>query len=416
MFKSFVKMFVVSMMVIAITAPVALATTARVNSLANTGDYLNDDSNVFRWYATLPSYSNLVMAEVGTLYDGRYAEHQALGVTHACGEEGKYGTWGIFLMDYVSDDVFYSQVNHLMLPDYVDDPNIPSVPVNKFAIQWGKEFDGIAIGLGFTRSDKGVEDTTVDPANPKYNISFTTLGAGIRADVGENAYTDLAVTLGLAGGGMTDSTEFDKKMSLDFAGRLFWEWKEYATIIPVVDFGMYEFALDNYDPEHGEKGNWFNIGAALNMDVNTNNMLLLGLEVGKAKYEPSLPDTAASSWAESSTWWLPSIFLGLETDVKPWLTVRVASRKTLYKDTDKEVDGGEDMETSADFDWFLGCGFHVAEFDIDCQVSPEAPFSMGYWLTGYSAYQNYYYYSDKSSQQPGYDMAPIYRISATYHY
>jgi hypothetical protein len=419
MFKSFSKLFVVSMLVVAMTAPVAMATTARVNSLAGTGDYLNDDSNVFRWYGTLPSYSNLVMAEVGTLYNGEYgswtAGHHALGVTRSCGEEGKYGTWGIFLFDYLSDNVFYSQVNPLGTPDYAGFyQGIPEVPVNKFAIQWGKEFDGLAVGLGFSRSDEGRENKTVDPADPKYNISFTTFGAGIRTDVGENAYADIAATLGLAGGGMTDSTEFDKKMSLDFAGRLFWEWKDYATVVPVVNFGMYEYAMDkgnqyfNGEYGHGEKDTHFNIGAAVNMDVNTNNLLLFGLEVGMDKWEPSKPDTNAADWAESKAWWLPSIFLGLETDVKPWLTVRVASRKTLWKYTEKQFDGGEDMETGADFDWFLGCGFHVAEFDVDCELGPELPFSMGYWLTGYTAYNNAYegYYSN----------APISRISATYHF
>ena len=416
MFKSFVKVFVVSMIVVAMTAPVAFATTARVNSLAGTGDYLNDDSNVFRWYATLPSYSNLVMAEVGS-FNGYNAYDQALGFTYACGEDGAYGTWGIFLMSNLMDEAFYSQVSHTAPPMGED---IPGVPVNKFAIHWGKEFDGLALGLAFTRSDKGEEDTTPDspaPAHPNYNMSYTTLGAGVRMDVGESAYADFAVTMGLAGGGLTDSTEFDKKMSLNFAGRMFWEWKEYATIVPVIDFGMYEFALDNADPinndpldpteafGHGEKGNWFNLGVACNMDVNTNNMLLFGVEIAKIKSEPSLPDTSTSDWDETSAWALPSIFLGLETDVKPWLTVRMAARKTLWKETVKEIDGGEIMETDAEFEWFLGCGFHVAEFDIDCEVGAEAPFSMGYWLTGNSAYD-----AESGSN------APISRISATYHF
>ena len=106
MFKSFGKVFVVSLVIVALTAPLAFGTTARVRSLARSGDYLNDDSNVFRWYATLPSYSNLVMAEVGT-YSGYDAESQALGVTYACGEDGQYGTFGVFLMHNITDDGFY---------------------------------------------------------------------------------------------------------------------------------------------------------------------------------------------------------------------------------------------------------------------------------------------------------------------
>ena len=91
--KSFGKVILVSLLIVAMAAPLAFATTARQNTLARSGDYINDDSNIFRWYATLPSYSNMVMAEVGT-YDGFSAFHQALGVTYSCGENGKYGEDG----------------------------------------------------------------------------------------------------------------------------------------------------------------------------------------------------------------------------------------------------------------------------------------------------------------------------------
>ena len=46
-------------------ASAAFATTSRVLSLANAAPYMNDDSDVFRWYGTLSSYNNMVMAEGG---------------------------------------------------------------------------------------------------------------------------------------------------------------------------------------------------------------------------------------------------------------------------------------------------------------------------------------------------------------
>jgi hypothetical protein len=54
------------------------------------------------------------------------------------------------------------------------------------------------------------------------------------------------------------------------------------------------------------------------------------------------------------------------------------------------------------FDWFLGCGFNVAEWTVDLELAHETPFNLGYWLTGYS----------------NYDTAggPIGRISAVYNY
>ena len=105
MFKAFSKVLILSLLVVALAAP-AFATTARVNSLAGTGDYMNDDSNMFRWYGVLPSYANLVMMEVGS-WDGN-VDHRGIGVTHACGDEGKWGTWGFWLLeDAVNDDSFF---------------------------------------------------------------------------------------------------------------------------------------------------------------------------------------------------------------------------------------------------------------------------------------------------------------------
>ena len=42
----------------------AVATTARVRSLVGTGDYLSDDSKVFRLYALLPSFGFVAQKEI----------------------------------------------------------------------------------------------------------------------------------------------------------------------------------------------------------------------------------------------------------------------------------------------------------------------------------------------------------------
>ncbi len=422
MFKAFGKVFLVSLIVVALMSPLAFATTARVNSLARSGDYLNDDSNVFRWYGTLASYSNLVMAELGT-YDMYNAYHQALGVTHACAEDGKYGTWGVFLLHNITDNNFFGVVNPLPTP-WLEDETIPppwyndvEVPDNKFALSWGKEFEEFAVGLSFTRSDIGWEDNRYDPVE-EGSISFTTVGAGLRADLGENAYADFAATLGLAGGGWTDSTEFDKKNAFDIAGRVFWEWKDYATLVPLIEFVMYEYALDGQDIPHGDKGTAFRLGLAMNLDVNSNNLLIFGLEFMHEKLEYSYPDTVDTSTKDWKALTLPLIRLALESDVKPWLTVRVGALKDLWKGTASNVEGKEWFETYSWFEWFLGCGFHVAEFDIDCELGPELPFSLGYWLTGHTAYPRYPYGigTDAEAQENGYGYGPVTRISATYHF
>jgi hypothetical protein len=72
-----------------------------------------------------------------------------------------------------------------------------------------------------------------------------------------------------------------------------------------------------------------------------------------------------------------------------------------------EVDDGEVLTeaswTDTDFEWYLGLGFHVGDFTVDCLVDNRVPFQMGYWLTGRQGYEGDY--DD-----------PIYRISTIYSF
>ncbi|MBI4720631.1 MAG: hypothetical protein HY770_05330 [Chitinivibrionia bacterium] len=409
MIKAFSRVLLLSLFVVALAAPV-YATTARVNSLGGVGDYINDDSNMFRWYGVLPSYANLVMMEVGT-YDGYDdVEHQAMGVTHACGEEGKWGTWALFLLqDAINDDSFF-----MNSPIYGAGWGYQEIgigmPYNKLALAWGKEFEAMSIGLNFTRSDLSVENEATDPVS-KSEWAFTTVGVGVRADIGDAAYTDLAATVGFGGydvSGVATDVTLDKKMALDFAARLFYEWKDNVTLVPVIDYFQYDYALE-YEGQvepFGDKVKGFFVGGAMNIDVNTNNLLLVGAQAEYVKWEPSSAGESNEAW---KMWTLPRFFIALESNVKPWLTARVGSWKALDKTTstsDSEDDPpiAQDYKyTSADFAWFMGVGFHIAEFDIDCELANETPFNLGYWLTGYESWDSDY-------------SGPVSRISANYHF
>ena len=65
MLKNWSRIALASCLVLMVGASIASATTARVRSLANVGDYISDDSAVNRWYSTLPSFGNQINAEMG---------------------------------------------------------------------------------------------------------------------------------------------------------------------------------------------------------------------------------------------------------------------------------------------------------------------------------------------------------------
>jgi hypothetical protein len=393
------KVLVLSLLVVGLCAPLALATTSRVQALAGAGSYINDDSDVFRWYGTLPSYSKMVMAEVGDIRfteDGSY--YQALGFTHDWGEDHWLGTWGIFLLrNSIEDGSFY-----LFNP-------LPTLglgsghPSTKFALTWGKDLGGVALGVMFTRSDVMFQL----PDGAENTLNFMTIGAGVRWDISEAAYSDIAFTLGMAGGDTLGG--FDKNMSYNFEGRMFYEFTDNATLVPYIGYRAAEYSLEDIAATSGDKWSDLMLGASFDFDVNTNNMLVFATELEFYNWEPS--KKAEGDEQEFSATVLPRFYVALESDITSWFTARVGANKTMVKITAKDSDGDEvivtdprlmyliDESSMEDFMWFLGGGFHVGEWDIDAVFDPSMPFRLGYWMTGYS------------SSEP-----PIGRVSATYRF
>jgi hypothetical protein len=444
MVKSWSKFVLVSLLVIAVAAPV-FATTSRVRSLAHTGDYLSDDSNVFRWYSTLPSYANMVQAEIGTWndgwivdYDGGLFNSRALGFNYACGEDGKWGTYRISLLENAVNDPGYYLVNPFiyMMSLSTAAVNSPApfntTPVNKWDLAGGWEIgESSVLGVSFTRSSFKVEDQQSDPQEES-SVSWTTLGLGYTFTNNEDMILDAAFTYATAGGDVTltstpaqdpSNWEWDKSTGFDIAARMFWDWKDYVTLVPKFDYMQSEYLVKSNASTQptgnlGQKNKMLMFGVGMDLEVNGSNTLVFAAEYNWAKFEPSQADTTSPSFTVSV---LPTFRLALESEITSWLTTRVGAlhRNAKFTDTESNQDvkftnnsGYYDMAnqlpgiSSFDnaFEWFLGAGFNVAEWTIDMELAPETPFSMGWWLHGYSAFDS------------GSDYGPIARITGTYNF
>jgi hypothetical protein len=417
MLRNWSRIALASILVLMLGASIASATTSRVNSLARTGDYISDDSAVNRWYSTLSSFSNQVNVEAGQWDGASLVDTRGIGWIHACGEDGKWGTYRITLNENSLDhpgfwigNPFYS----VHVPGYADnlgDPLAPGAPglwndtpMNKWDLAGGWELgEAIALGLSITQSKWSAEDTA---NQAEASNSFVTVGAGVTWTNNENMVLDGAITFGSAGGDAsvgTTSVEWDSKTAFDIAARLFYDWKDYVTVVPVVEFASSEYSLTrtatpaNPIPNpNGDKIGDFMIGLGLNMDINQDNMLVFAIEYMRRTWEYANEDTVGANLAKTTESFMPTIRLALETHITSAITTRVGGAKYLGSVKD-ETNGGDELKESPGtpatvgsnlpgFDWFLGMGINVAEWTIDLELSHETPFNLGYWLTGYSNY------------------------------
>lgn len=408
---------VLSVLLLVVTAVPLLATEARQMALAGTGNYIEDDYNIFTWYATLPSYTNTVWIGLNYGHDSVSAmgptKNWAMGASYGLGKEGKYGTLAMFYYDHAPG------LNPSGSPWPGSDVFTQSLG-NKWTVIYAYPMEKMSLGLYFNRSDNAFKYENETEVTEEHKIAYTTLGAGVRFDLGDKAYTDLAFDYNMAS--FTDrNSDFsgygevsqDANAMIDVRGRMFYQWSETVTLVPYVAFGTYDFslkadsALDWKDSYFGNKGMMFKIGVGANVKINENNLLIFAVEpYDYYRTEPSDPPTGIT-YKETKTY-MPTFYLALESDVKDWLTLRAGCHKDFYKSQTKlttEADHTSETNTSigSDFDFFMGLGFHVGDFDIDALVNPDLPFKVGYWLTGYSEWNNY-------------EDVPIYRISTTYHF
>jgi hypothetical protein len=423
MSKNWSRIALASFLVLALGATVASATTSRVNSLASAGDYMSDDSAVNRWYSTLTSFANQVNAEMGTWNGFGLDDTRGLGWTHACGDDGKWGTYRISLNEaslshpgFWIGNPFY-QVHSpfdFNLGDPTPNGDFADTPLNRWDIAGGWELgETMALGVAITQSKWRYEDTG---AGEEASNSWLTLGAGFTWTNNDDMILDILANFGMAGGESTDGTdtvEWDANSAFDIGARLFWDWKDDVTLVPVAEFTSSDYSLQSSVDgvpavPNGQKTTDFMLGIGLNMDVNQDNMLIFAMEYFSRKFEDSNSDTTS---VDETFTTLPTFRLALESHITSWLTTRVGAIKYLvnykaeYNGGDYSVGAGAPTVYGPpvpSFIWTLGCGFNVAEWTIDMELASETPFNLGYWLTGYS----------------NYDTAggPVGRISAVYNY
>jgi hypothetical protein len=383
-----------------------------------------------------------VNAEVGTFSGySSLSDTRGLAWSVVCGEEGKWGTYRVSLNENQLDHPGFWMTNPFMsghAPGSAGNLGGPglsnSTPINTWDLggAWNVG-DAMSVGLSVTRSSWSWEETA---PNSKSSVSWTTIGGGFSWTNDENMVLDLVFNYGMAGGESSDDgppatkLEYDSKNAFEVAGRLFYDWKDDVTVPIVADFISSDYSVKaeptSLAPSvpNGDKMTAFKLGLGLDVDVNSDNTLIFAVEFTSKKWEYSNPDTTANNLAEISTTYMPTIRLALESHINSWLTTRIGAAKHVSKRTLKSNDGGEVKYTPegdddsgtivipggleysdelSSFEWFLGAGFNVAEWTIDMELAHETPFSIGYWLTGYSAFFD---------SGPG----PVARISAVYNY
>jgi hypothetical protein len=336
-------------------AGVSFASDARLDALGIQYEYVED---YFNFHTVAARYQNLVTASLGRAdaNSGQAVGNRSVGVIGA-GDNTSYGVFAVYL----------NQADATAINTDVD-------------VTWAKNFSKMTTGLAVRWVDSSTKtgDQEAKPiGRTLYGGGNNSLSgtAGVKFDVGTNGNVELAANLTSITWKVTDAsgtviTQDAGNPSYRFTGRMMNQMSPGNTLVPLVVYQHLDATAEGDADD--TYSNLLNVGAALQHEVNGNDLLIMGLAANYLKKKTFTGGT----------------FIALEFDVYPWLTGRVGATKTV--DVTKLNPAGDttpDTDTvSSRYNFGFGMGIHFEHFDVDATVNPNAMFTGGYLFSGKSAY------------------------------
>ncbi len=347
------------------------ATESRMTALGNPFGFIRDNTDISYYPGVINMYERNLRAELGTTsFDWKLGANLPL-MNNILGVYLNEDT-GINVDSYFTNGVNYYNTGDLNISkkiqfyygfmekfgvgfgmaidskveDYTDNPDEQAeMGANYFEITGGMSDDKMDLGLGL--GFWGASDSNTDPSNKDEN---TLGGFGFSANgryfVVENDNFDFVAAANL----MFTGSSMENKDVISSSN----------TTTTNEDYGTL----------------YFDLGIGLNYKFDENNKLLFTVKPLTITSESYTGKTSAAPGDyEAGEAWLvvPTYTIGLESQIKPWLTGRVGGSQsyTFYADVD-DPDGtsiDEDADYRSSFNADLGLAMEFGNFTIDTVLS-----------------------------------------------
>ncbi len=340
----------------------SFATISRVNSFGGSGDYFEDDSNVLRWYGSLVDYPDQVIVESGdfTILDGYWRSvHEkqggmGIGAHMALGREGQFGTAAFFFHDQDEDRISTLQEDNLR---------------NNFSFLYSLDLGPLTAGVTYRHGSLKTEvyDSTTD-------LSIDTFGTGLRMDLGESAYLDLAgevCSIKEIRNWDPDPQEDNADGLYALRGRAFVALGPRMALVPLVEI-IHEDRRGGYHTKFISNNRLQRFGLGLNYFPDTDHLLFFN-----AEYSDYSEANHFSSVSVTHDWSTMILNMGFESRMLSWLTTRGSVGYVDYN----RVTTIDPLSTPPDEIGFegpilrvnLGAGIHLGPADLDFSFWEKVP-------------------------------------------
>ncbi|MDY0110010.1 MAG: hypothetical protein RBT60_08760 [Candidatus Krumholzibacteria bacterium] len=367
--------------VLVIAAPPAGASLARLRALGDGAAYLEDDANVLVWFASLVDYPDQVVLDLGHLdHDAPGSLNRSLtgtaGGLHAqIDRAGRWGTVGLYAQE--------------ALP--------AGAPGGAISVLGARDGGRLVLGARAMFSSYFDGANSTDFYGYGQALYFHAYGLGVRCDLASGLYGDVAGEIvNVQGDASAEGLWLlpPQQTWSTWAARTRWFIGLNATtaLVPVLDHRQddrqfYSEILVAPADRHARRTA---VGLGLNILPNADNLVVVSGELSWGRDLHNLLPGGATLWeydAADFTYQDVHVRVGLETTVRPWLTVRGALqywRLQHEQSTERghTVPGPPDRWTSEQsievlVPITLGVGLHAGPFQADLVLNARWPETYG---------------------------------------
>ena len=348
------------------------ATETRVASMGGVGYYIRDNSNVFYFPGTLVSYNNQVIAEL------RQKNNDDLYTIGVHLPVGANAVGGLYLN------------RPLYLPTDLISQVAPNVELDRtITVAYGSKLTNYDFGIMVSMAMDSWSDDYGDEEE-KESARYFNIAAGI-----SNQLYDLGVNIDLP----SVSWEYEDAerkwggFGMGINGRYFMTKTSELQLVPLGNFyyGSASFEYDSgisgaqkYEVDYGKLD--IGLGIGINYQLSENNLVVLAIEgfgLSQETEDEKDGDETTEKWTT-----LPGIYMGVESQIKPWLIGRLGATQ-IYQSYSKKVkpdqgESTEDSDHSTSFAVTFGLGINMGSFSLDASFNEGLLFDGPHFISGSS--------------------------------
>ncbi len=357
------KALLLLFVVLTLAVSSVFATESRMTALGNPFGFIRDNTDISYYPGVINMYERNLRAELGTTsFDWKLGANLPL----------MNNILGVYLNEDTRinvDNYFANGVNHYNTGDLDISKKI------QFYYGFMEKF-GVGFGMAI---DSKVEDFADNPDK------LAEMGASYFEVTGGMSDDKMDIGLGLGFWGASNTNEFDSNenslggFGFSANGRYFVMENDNFDLVAAANFSFAGNSLEDKAVATTTQDDgmmYFDLGAGMNYKFDENNKLIFTFKPLTIMSESYTSKTTGvtGEYKEGEAWLVvPNYTIGLESQIKPWLTGRVGGSQsyTFYADV-SDPDGvniDEDADYRSSFNADLGLAMEFGNFTIDTVLS-----------------------------------------------